>query len=397
MTKEEAQNMINKALGDLLGGVVGPDAIQRQVEASVKEWLAGTFKQANPAKQAMNDGNVGAYFVAFAAGKGDKSAMGEWAKKHLGEQHPVTKAVMATVATQGAELVPEVFSGDVIELLRPASAFYRANPTRLNLTNGNITIPGIAGGSTFAWIGEAKPVPVGQLTFRRVKLSAKKGGGLVVVSNDFIRYGIGGAAQMIQQDLVAELKQGVDSALFRADGTEYTPKGLKNWAAPANVFDSVNPYDLDTITRDIAKAILKLRKAYCRMLRPVIFLGPSAEMTMMTVRDGLGAFAFRDEMSRGTILGIPYIRFDQMPETLGVGGDESEIIVADMADVIVGEGLAINLEILKEASYTDPVTSAVRNLALEDCVGIRALVELDVAVRHAESVAVIQKVKWNFA
>jgi HK97 family phage major capsid protein len=112
----------------------------------------------------------------------------------------------------------------------------------------------------------------------------------------------------------------------------------------------------------------------------------------MTIRDGNGNFAYRDEMLAGTLWGFPFGTTTAIPTNLGGGSDESEIYFVDFADAIIGEAQTLTVDASTEASYKSGgnLVSAFS----KDQTVIRAIEEHDFAMRHDASVAVLTAVKW---
>ena len=112
----------------------------------------------------------------------------------------------------------------------------------------------------------------------------------------------------------------------------------------------------------------------------------------MTVRDGSGNFAFREEMMLGRLWTFPFGSTTQIPENLGMGGDESEVYLVDMADAVIGDATSIIIDTSTEAAYHDG--SQVIAAFSQDQTVVRAILQHDFGMRHDASVAVLQKAKW---
>ncbi|MDX1812649.1 MAG: phage major capsid protein, partial [Gammaproteobacteria bacterium] len=93
-----------------------------------------------------------------------------------------------------------------------------------------------------------------------------------------------------------------------------------------------------------------------------------------------------------TLWGFPYGSTTQIPSNLGVGANESEVYLVDMADAVIGEAADIMLDISTEASYVE--NSTVKSAFSKDETVVRAISEHDFGMRHDASVSVITAVKW---
>ena len=150
---------------------------------------------------------------------------------------------------------------------------------------------------------------------------------------------------------------------------------------------------LANVTTDLGRLVLALENANVRMLRPGWLFSPRTKFYLMTVRDGNGNYAFRDEMLRGFFWGWPFASTTQIPQNLGVGGDESEVMLADFADVVIGEAMNLLIDASAEAAYHDG--SSVQSAYSRDQTVVRAIQEHDFGMRHDESVAVLNEVTWG--
>ena len=212
------------------------------------------------------------------------------------------------------------------------------------------------------------------------------------ISNDLLRYNAYGVDAIVRDDLVAAFATREDLAFIRDDGSQFTPKGLRYWAPAPNVLDANATVNLANVTFDLARLVLQLESANVRMLRPAWILSPRSKMYLMTVRDGSGNFAFRDEMMVGRLWTFPFGSTTQIPENLGGGGDESEVYLVDMADAVIGDATSIIIDTSTEAAYHDG--SQVIAAFSQDQTVVRAILQHDFGMRHDASVAVLQKVKW---
>jgi HK97 family phage major capsid protein len=334
---------------------------------------------------------AGRFMRAIAFGKGDLDKAASFAKKEWGEDGAVTKALEASDAAAGGVLIPTEWSGEVIELLREMTIFRSMNPRLVPMPTGALQMSKLTGGATAGYIGESQNLPVSEQTFGQINLTWKKLAVLVPISNDLLRFNTEGADAIVRDDCVAAMSQREDQAFLRDDGTAFTPKGIRNWVPAANTFDANNTVNLANVTSDLAAQILLLREAHVRFLRPGWLFAPRTEFYLLQVRDTNGNFAYRDEMLRGTLWGIPYGSTTEIPTNLG-GGTESEIMLCDFADILLGESNALEVMASDVAAYYDG--SAVQAAFSLDQTVLRLIAHHDIAVRHEESLSLMENVKW---
>lgn len=342
-------------------------------------------------------------FSRLSAGSGRQvDALGA-AKLLYGERHPVTaaiaksfepdvqRAVESATGSAGGFLIPADFSADFIELLRPASVVRAAGPTIIGMPRGTISVPGMAGGASASYIGEGTAAGKTQPSFRQVKATSKKLAAVLPISNDFLRRANPGSDRMIVDDAVAAVAQASDLAFLRSNGANGEPKGLRYWAG--NTFDANATVNLANVTTDLNTLFLKLEESNCRMIRPALFAAPRTKRYMTSVRDGNGNLGFAELKEKGTHEGRPFLVSTQIPKNLGVGTNESELYLADMADVVIAEEEALLVDISTEAAYQDGA-SVVPSFSFDQTV-VRIIALHDLIVRHAASVAVMTAVKWG--
>jgi HK97 family phage major capsid protein len=386
MTLDELREMIKSIVAEAVEPLK-----QQQTDWASKIFAVPPAEDKKPEK-----GMITARIVrALAAAKGDPERAATWAKKNWNDSELVVKALAAGDATAGGYLVPPEYSTDLIELLKPQAVVRRLGAVTLPMDAGTMSIPKITGGATASYIGENTNIPKTEQTFGQITLTWKKLAALVPISNDLLRFSNPNADSIVRDDLVSAMALREDLAFIRDDGTSNKPKGLLNWAPTENKFSANPTVNLANVTADLGKAVYLLKKNNVRFIRPGWIMSPRTENYLMTVRDANGNFAFRTEMLAGRLFGFPYGVTSQIPENLGVDGNESEVYLVDFADAVIGEATQLIIDASTEAAYHDG-TNVVAAFSLDQTV-IRVIAQHDFAMRHAESIAVIQAVKWGAA
>ena len=350
-----------------------------------------------PEKQKATGTSAARAIMALAASKGDPGRAAAFAQAKWGEDDPtaraLTKALSSADATAGGFLLQDEIAADIIELLRPASVVLAMNPLQVPLDGGTLRMPKHTTGSTGSWIGENSNATATQPVFGQVVLSAKKYASLVPISNDLIRRAAAATETVVRDDLVGDIAAATDLAYIRGDGTLSQPKGMRNQAVAANVLTMTGTDILADMTTDLGIMLQTLLDADVRMIRPGWIMEPRTWMRLFTVQNGNGFHAFKPEMESGRLFGIPFRITSQIPRNLGGGADETELYLADFADVIVGQATQIMLDVSDTAAYHDGAN--VVAAFSQDQTVIRAIVEVDLGVRHAESVVVLTALTWG--
>lgn len=382
-------------------------AVEVKPDASVEP-----AKAPAQAKPAFKGQHVARAIRSIALGHMTRRSSTEVAKDAYGDNAAPVQAVVkalesgqispdSTSSAAGGYLVAQDYLAELIELLRPASVVMSLQPRVLPMPNGNLTIPGIATGSQASYVGENTNISSTEPTFREVTLAAKKLAAIVPVSNDLIRFASVAAEQAVLDDLVAAIAQRMDLAFLRGDGSSNTPKGLLSLVNVANKFNGTDLSGVSggqaalvqAVRSDLGKAELKLEEANVPMLRAGWILAPRTRTYLADLTDTNGNRAF-PEISDGMLRGRPFRVTSQVPTNLGSSpSKESEIYLADFAQVIVGESMGVQVSASDVAAYHDGAN--VQAAFSKDQTVIRGITEHDMGVRHDKAIAVIQAVTWG--
>jgi len=308
------------------------------------------------------------------------------------------KAMTAGDPETGGILIPQPVAQEVIDILRAQVVVRSFNPATLPMPSGNLKLPKKTQGTTAYYVGEGTQPTISKVKTGHVNLSYKKLVTLVPVSNDLFRFSSPGADRIIRDDIVDNTRVREDQAFLRDNGTDSTPKGLLQWAldaSPAQVVNANQTVNLANVTTDLGKLILKLIEANVPMIRPGWIMSPRTWNYLMTVLTTNGPYAFRDEMSRGTLWGWPFRFTTQVPNNLTTGGgvDKSDLYLADFADVVIGDSETLKIDASGEASYVEG--GSVKSAFGQDETVIRGITEHDMVMRRDASIAVLRQVKWG--
>ena len=325
--------------------------------------------------------------ISILRGWGDKELADVWGSARQ-------KAMAAGDATAGGFLVPEQYSQEIIAFLRAQAVMRRLGARTIGVPTGTLNVPKLTGGAVANWIGENQNLVKTEPTTGQVTLRLKKLGAIVPISNDLLRRSSPGADAIVRDDVVAAMRVGEDSAFLRANGTDFTPKGLRYWAVAANIV-AAGATSLAQVTSDLGKLVNKLKGQNIPMLTPAWIMGPRSEQYLATVQNTNGFFVYRDEILAGKLWGWPVAVTTSVPENLTDGGnaDESEVTLADMAQIVIGEGPNLMVDASQEAAYHDG-TAVQASFSLDQTV-IRAIEEVDLVARYDKAIAILNQVRWT--
>lgn len=357
----------------------------------------------------------------IAAGNGSFLEARELAKQLYGEQHPITKALLAGVGASGGFIVPPEYINEIIELLRPMAVVRSANPRTMPMPRGTMTLPAQTQAASAAYAGETAQITQSQQQLGQIVATYKKLTALVPLTNDLMRYADPAADAFVRDDLVKVMALREDLAFILGDGTQDTPKGflsfagawaLQNagtngvWSATAqstaatggNFITSTLGYSLATAASELGGLVNKLDTANVPDLRRVWFMHPRSYNYLNNVQNSLGVYVYRDELSRGTLIGYPFKKSTQIPiniwdSTNGNDKDCSFIFLVEMTDALILDAMTLELAVSREGMYIDS-TGATVSAFQKDQTIIRAIQEHDFQMRHPASIAVDQFVRW---
>jgi HK97 family phage major capsid protein len=399
LTAEDIRQIIRETVPDAVretiaeeGGAGGPSPSdwRKGFTPGPSRRKRGYDPENNPAHRGLR---AGALVLAMAHGKGDPDRAAAYIERwyEQADAEPILRALAAGSAVDGGFLIEGDVSAEIIELLRPASVIRGMNPVMMPMPNGTIRVRKLAGGSSASYSGENEDISASQPEFGELVLTARKLTALVPISNDLVRAPSAGAEGIVRDDVVQAMALRGDLAMLRGDGLDNTPKGLRHWALAPNVFAARATVNLDNVTADLRDAVNALESADVRMIRPGWLMAPRTKNYLMTVRDGNGNFAFRDEMRAGRLWEFPFATTTQIPTNLN--GNESELYLVDFADAVIGEQEGVILDVSSEASYIE--NGNLVSAFSRDQTVIRAIGLHDFGMRHDASIVVVTGVTWG--
>lgn len=357
----------------------------------------------------------------------------------MAENHPVTKsfmqatsqkALIAGVGASGGFIVPPDVMTEIIELLRAKAVVRAAGPRNIPMPRGTMTLPGQASAATANYGTESAAIAASQQTLRQIVASYKKLTALVPISNDMMRYADPAVDAFVRDDIVKVIALREDLAFLLGDGTQSTPRGFLNfangWVAsnggtvgvwsqsvasvyavnatpdPANTtggnfITSTASYTQITVANELAGAVSRLDTANVPEDKRVWFFHPRIYNYLNNLLNSLGLYVYRDELSKGTLLGYPYRKTTQIPtnywDSAGSVKTQTFVFLAEMTEAMILNSMQLELAVFREGSYVDTNGATVSALQSDQTI-MRAIAEHDFQMRHDQAVAVIQGVEW---
>ena len=123
---------------------------------------------------------------------------------------------------------------------------------------------------------------------------------------------------------------------------------------------------------------------------------PRSYNYLFNVQNSLGVYVYRDELTKGTLLGYPVKKTTQIGINYGDAGsnrDCSFVFLVEMDEDMLLDSMQMELAVSREGTYFDASGNGTSAFQVDQTI-IRAITEHDHQLRHDAAVAVIQFVRW---
>lgn len=287
-----------------------------------------------------------------------------------------------TVANAAADLVPNVQRSDLfIDRLRSALVMERLGATVLSGLIGTVDIPRQTGSSTAQWVAEDGSLTETDAAFDDVTLSPKTVGAMTSYSRRTLLNASPSIEQIVRNDLAQIIAAAIDEKAIAGDGTSNTPTGILSTSGIGSVAMGTNggaptwQAVLDLIaeleTDDAEGRAFLTNPKFVKKARGTVKVA-STDSVML-------------QESPNELAGYPLATTNAVPSNLTKGtssGVCSALIFGNFSDLLIGywSGIDILLNPYETTAYA------------KGRVLVRAMRDLDVQVRHAESFAAIKDI-----
>lgn len=301
----------------------------------------------------------------------------------------------------GSLVATNLQAGAFIEVLRKRCRVLQLGATVLSGLVGNVDIPRRTAAGPAQWINEGEALTAGAGSFDVVSLRPKTVGSLSVLSRNLLLQGTPNAEMLVRADMVSQLAVAVDYAAINGSGVGAEPRGILNTTGVGTVAGGTNGAPI-TIDHLIAlHAIVAAANADDGQL--AYLSNPQVMAALSRLKTTTGAYLWNDRGGPAgenhapvsavpgataagdggfSVLGFPFAFTNNVPSNLtkGTGTNLSAVIFGRWDDVIIGEWGV--LEILP-----NPYAAGLYEAG---AIQLRSMQTIDVAVRHAESFAVMK-------
>jgi HK97 family phage major capsid protein/HK97 family phage prohead protease len=332
------------------------------------------------------------YAIALALSKGNvmhaEQIAARW-NDSTPEVAQVLKAAVAagttTDATWAAPLVDyQNMTAEFIELLRPATLLGRI--PGLRMVPFNISMPRQTAGSTVGWVGDGRPKPVSALAFDNVTLRWAKAAGIVVLTEELVRFSNPAAEQVVRQDLIDTIRVFLDVQFL-----DPAVAAVSN-VSPASITNGVTPIPASGTTVEHARvdgtaAMQAMLVAGIGLSGAVWLMDEITAAILGGAQNALGQPEFPGlSPTGGNWLGLPVITTEAVPPN--VISTESPplypagriIVLVKPSEIMLADDGQVMLDVSREATLqmdsapTHPVTASQTLVSLwqHNMIGVRA-------------------------
>ncbi len=319
-----------------------------------------------------------------------RPTLGERVAAHLGIK-PLSGINNAGPVWEGSDGSGGYLTGietlrEIVNPARPATVCFPAGAQMLQLNESETVLIEQLTDPEAHWTPELGRVPGSGMTFGRIVLRPKKLAALVPISIEMMEDALN-APEMIQKALIQAFAIAIDQAVLSGSGVGEQPKGIRNHAG-VNTHTIVGAPAGDY--SDLETALEKIRLAnyvgedsalsWIRHPRDASQYNRLQDTLMQPLQPTPGAAALRK------------FQTTSLPINLG-GGAESEMIVGDFSQIIIGMRTTATIRILPAGTVD---IGAERFDASEQFGAIVAMhARVDVAVIRPQWLTVVDGVDWT--
>jgi len=354
------------------------DALRGQIEATeakidaMEKIVAENAERERDAEQ--NPVSITKILAATVARSNGETYEEQW-KGADHERQIVERAQEASDDSLGGYIVPVAYMGnEFIEALENELVVKQAGARVLSgLFGSPVELPKQTGGATGYWVPENDEITASTMTFGQVKLEPHAAAALVKISNRLLKNSTPAIDGLVSEDIAYRLAAMVDLAALEGTGVNGQPLGIKNTTGIGSVTSTATKredvYNLrlevakDNALKNGSRAAWVTSEVEWDRLTRLTVAGTTSDMTPLVLGN---ISAGHPKM----LLGYPVVT------TNAIGNGTTEpLYFGNWRELLIG--MWGNIEFL---------VSQHRFMEFNQH-AIRAVMEVDTAVRHAESFA----------
>ena len=327
------------------------------------------------------------YAMALASAKGDRNEAYEMARsqKSWKDQTPQVERILGNpqfyrilknavaagdTTTDGwaSELADYTYmASEFIEFLRPQTILGKINTFRR--VPFNIKLPLQDQGSSAQWVGEGAMKPLSKLNFDTTTLRFSKAAGIVVLTDELVRFSNPSAEALVRQDLAAAIAQFLDEQFIDpavAAVANVSPAAITNGAHTS----AASGTDAAAVRTDFATAMTSMIGANIPPSGLVWVMLPTQAMSLGLMVNALGQSEFPGlNADGGSLLGYQVVTSNSVPS--------GQVTIFKPSEILLADDGGITLDASREASIamddgSSPSTATVVSMWQYNMVAIRA-------------------------
>lgn len=311
----------------------------------------------------------------------------------------VLKAAVAAGTTSDASwagplVAYQTLAAEFIEALRPATIVGRlAGIRRVPFL---ARMPRVTSGSTAAWAGQAKPKPISRMSLDLVQLAPTKVAGIIVLSDEIVRFSTPSAVASVQRDMIAGISQFMDAQFIDPAVTavaDTNPASITNGITPRHSTGAT----VAAVTADVAAVFAVGIAANVSYQTGFWIMHPRTALALSMMRETGTEPDFPDiTIKGGTFFGLPVIVSASVPIN---SSGQAIIVLIDASEIFLSDDGQVLLDVSRETSLqmvSDPATGAAQEVSLwqANMVGLRAERYVNYQRRRDAAVGVIDQITF---
>lgn len=298
------------------------------------------------------------FVIALARCRGDHRAAAEHAKSNEQWRHetPLVEVALRSGVNAGtttdsawaAPLTPYAnLVSEFVEFLRPLTIVGRI--PGLRRVPFKVKIPRQTGSSAVGWVGEGQVKPVSALAFDSLTLDIATISGLVVLSDQLVRYSSPAAEALVQDDLGKSIAAFMDAEFI-------DPSSAATGVSPASVTNGVTPIiatgtSADHMRTDIGNLIATFLEANLNLNSAVWVMSQVTAAKLNLIRNALGSKEYPEINANGGFFeGFPVVTSQSVLATGGSPADGWPIVLMNAGDILLADEGDVRIDASSEAS-----------------------------------------------
>jgi HK97 family phage major capsid protein/HK97 family phage prohead protease len=358
--------------------------------------------------------------IAIAYGMGDTMKSIQRAKEWKADMPEITAileagignimdgqkaAVGAGTTTDAGFASPLVFYqvmvDQFIQLLRPRTIIGRI--PNLRMVPFNIQMPATTTGTSVGWVGENAPKPVSNMAFTTVTMRWAKAAGIVILTQELVRFSNPAAEAVVRGDLVAAMAQFLDRQ-FVDPAVAAVPN-----VSPASITNGVTPIVATGTNEAALRADIKsMMQAFLvqnlQLGGGVWIMTQQQALSLSLMINALGQPSFPTITGDGgTLAGYPVVASENLPASGGSPANgypmifalASEIMLADDGQTVIDASNQASVQMDTAPDSPPSASSPYVSLWQMNYVGLRAERWINWQKRRTNCVAYIDQAKYG--